>query len=371
MQATAAKAIFVDGNSNRRRSVELRVGVDLEIIEHGEIIASWPWDTIRKADSGAGELRLNSTSGPKLARLYVADPEFANTIASFSPSLFRGVVRRTSTWKIVSWSVAAAISIILVGLFGVPYAADRLAPLLPQSVDNRIGEMVDSQVKAIFGRQLCENPAGKQAYNVLVNKLAKAGNVAIPLRAGVLNSPVKNAIALPGGRIYFFRGLLDVTKSVDEFAGVLAHEIGHAHHRDGLRKVLQAGGTSYLLGLLFGDVAGAGAVVFAARVLLDKAYTRTVEVRADGFAIEAFRRLGRSAAPMGELLVRITGKQSGKRSAILASHPFSEDRLARMKNAQPEITGPPLLNAAQWQALKSICDGLPRGKGKGKGKAGK
>ena len=250
--------------------------------------------------------------------------------------------------------------------------------------------MVDKQVRSVFGKQVCEAPAGKQAYQALVDKIAKAGNIKAPLHAAVLNSPIKNAIALPGGRIYFFRGLLDVAENPDELGGVLAHEIGHVHHRDGLRKVLQAGGTSYLLGLLFGDVTGAGAVILAARVLLDKAYTRTAEFRADGFAIEAFKRLGRSAAPMGHLLLRVTGKQSGEKSgkksgeksdkdsgknsgknsgkkfAFLASHPFSEDRLARMKKAMPVHTGPPLLTDAQWKALKNVCAGLPKKKSKKK-----
>lgn len=363
MAESNSTGVFVDGVSNRRRTVQVRIGINLDMLEGDQVIASWPWDSIRKADAARDELRLRSVEGPELARLNVADPQVSKTIVSYSPSLLKGTAGgRTSTPKIVAWSIAAAVSILFVGLVGVPYAADRLAPLLPYSVENRIGDMVDRQVKAVFGSKTCDDPAGKKAYLSLVTKITKAGNIKIPLHAAVLNSSVKNAIALPGGRIYFFRGLLREARNPDEFAGVLAHEIGHVHHRDGLRKLLQAGGTSYLLGLLFGDVTGAGAVIFAGRVLLDKAYTRTAEYRADGFAIEVFKKFGRSPAPMGELLLRITGKQGSKKSTILASHPFSEDRLKRMKEAVPVSTGEPLLSTVEWNALKGICANLPAAK---------
>lgn len=356
MEEAGTNATFLDGTSNRRRDVTVRAALDLEIAESGQIIARWPWDTIRRADKAHGALRFRSTQGPDLARLDVTDPAFARTIEAYCPNLGNsGVIGRTSTARIVLWSIAAAFSLLLVGLYGVPYAADKLAPLLPQSFDDRLGDVVDGQVRTIFGNRTCEAPDGVKAYQKLVSKLAEAGALKAPLKAAVLDSGVKNAVALPGGKVYFFKGLLQQAKSPDEVAGVLAHELGHVHHRDSMRKLLQAGGTSFLLGLLFGDVTGAGAVIIATRTLLDKSYSREAEYRADGYAIETMRKLGRSAAPMGELLVRITGANGKSRFTILASHPFSGARLERMKKAMAVHTGEPLLSAAEWEALKAIC----------------
>ena len=53
--------------------------------------------------------------------------------------------------KIVGWSLAAAISIVCVVLFGVPLAADRLAPLVPKPIERRIGDASEVQMKTIFG----------------------------------------------------------------------------------------------------------------------------------------------------------------------------------------------------------------------------
>ena len=142
-----------------------------------------------------------------------------------------------------------------------------------------------------------------------------------PFDAQVLSSALPNAFALPGGKIYVLDGLLQRARNPDEVAGVIAHELGHVHHRDNMRKVIQTGGTSFLIGLLFGDVLGGGAMIFAARSLLDASYSREAERNADLFAIEVMHKLGRSPRPMGELLFRITGAEATKTVTILTSHP--------------------------------------------------
>lgn len=353
----AGRAHFFDGKSNRRREVSLQLGPTLEIREGGSLLASWPWEWIRRADSARTHLRLRSANAEPLARLDIQDESLAHRIEQRCPLIdAEDASGRSSTGRIVGWSIAAAISILLVGFYGVPFAADRIAPLLPQSFENRLGDMVDGQVKAIFGRRTCDAEAGQKAFTKLVGKLEQAGQLRVPLRAEVLDSNVKNAIALPGGQVYFFRGLLNEAKNPDEVAGVLAHELGHVHHRDGMRRLLQTGGTSFLLGLLFGDVTGAGAVIIATRTLLEASYSREAETAADAFSISTMLALKRPVEPMGELLVRITGKQRGKGLDILASHPFSEDRLARMKKAGTGAIGEPLITDEEWKALKSICD---------------
>ena len=56
-------------------------------------------------------------------------------------------------------------------------------------------------------------------------------------------------------------------------------------------------------------------------------------------------------------MFRITGKEGGSSLTILASHPLTEDRLARMTREDRANSGPPLLDDKEWAALKKICSG--------------
>ena len=191
---------------------------------------------------------------------------------------------RRGVAKIVGWSMAAAVSIVCVVLFGVPLAADRLAPLVPKPIERRIGDASEVQVKTIFGRNACEDAAGKAAFIKLVNRLRDAAGLDDDsMTAGVLPTPVPNAFALPGGKVFVLKGLLDKAESPDELAGILAHELGHLKHYDNMRGLIYNGGTSFLIGLLFGDVTGSSAVIFASRSVVEASYSREAETAADTF----------------------------------------------------------------------------------------
>ncbi|WP_371748271.1 M48 family metallopeptidase [Bradyrhizobium sp. CCBAU 53338] len=354
------KAIFFDGLSSRRRQVVLTLGDALEIVEPSDgqaTVTRWAYAEIRRADSPAGTLRLTSMSAPPLARLEIRDAALSAGLVARCPSIDEHQTTGRGVAKIVGWSVAAAISIVSVVLFGVPLAADRLAPLVPKPIERRIGDASEVQVKTIFRGAACDDAAGQAAFRKLVNRLRDAAGLDDDsMTAGVLRTSVPNAFALPGGKVYLLSGLLDKAENPDELVGILAHELGHLKHSDNMRGLIYNGGTSFLIGLLFGDVTGSSAVIFASRSVVEASYSREAETNADTFAIEIMHALGRSPKPAAELMFRITGKEGGSGlSTILASHPLTEDRLARMTKEDRPASGPPLLTDKEWQALKGIC----------------
>ena len=352
--------MFFDGRSSRRRTVALTFGDRLLIADidaPGGPLASWPYDAIRRVDGAAGAMRLACTTAPPLARLELRDPAIRADILRRCPALDGpGSTSAVSVSRIVSASLAAAAAILAMVWFGMPLLADRLAVVLPYAWERPLGDAVDTRVRALFGAA-CEDPAGAAALHKLVGRLQETARLPIAPEPVVLRSNVPNAFALPGGRVYVLAGLLDKSQSPDELAAVLSHELGHVANRDGLRRLLREGGTSFLVGLLFGDITGSGAVLMTGRLVLSASHSRAAESDADAFAVKVMHSLGRPAAPMGALLQRITGSGEDGIPSILRDHPLTPDRMAMLEADDTAATGPALLAAAEWQALKRMCSG--------------
>src|SRR6476659_8584344 len=118
-------AVFLDGRSNRKRGVTLRFATGLDIIEQGAVVETWSYDQVRRVDGPAAMLRLGCTGALPLARLEVSDPATQAMIAAYCRLLDANTTAR-QTGRIVFWSLAAVCSILLLTVFGIPLAADRL-----------------------------------------------------------------------------------------------------------------------------------------------------------------------------------------------------------------------------------------------------
>ena len=353
-------AVFFDGRSSRRYIVALAFNDWLEIADpaapDGPPLAVWPYDAMRRVDSPEGALRLACMMAPPLARLELRDPAERDNIFRLCGSLDGpGSAAPISVRRIVAASIAAATAIIAMAWFGMPVLANRLAAVMPYSWEKSLGDAVDSQVLSLFGNT-CAKPKGAAALRKLVGRLQTVANLPIPPDPAVLRSTIANAFALPGGRIYVLSGLLKISETPDELAGVLSHELGHVAHRDGLRRLIRDGGTSFLVGLMFGDVTGSGAVLMAGRSVLSASYTRDDETGADRFAVSIMHALERPIAPLGALLQRIIGPARPEAPSILASHPLTVERKAMLEAENVPATNPTLLDDGEWQDLKRICD---------------
>ncbi|MBM3527105.1 MAG: M48 family metallopeptidase [Alphaproteobacteria bacterium] len=365
---TTGPAIYFDGLTSARHDVTVEATPEVLRIRaaDGAEIAEWRYQDLRHQSAPDHVLRLGRTGDTVLARLEVHDPTLAHTIDEHADTLDRtGAAERRVRTRVIVWSFAAAVSLVLVGIFGLPALADRIAPLVPLSVEHKFGLAVDAQVRSMLnpgsskgpfecGLAAVEKP-GRAALDNLVKRMETAAGLPIPLKVAVVRRADANAIALPGGHIYVFQGLINRTRSADELAGVIAHEIGHVANRDGTRSVLQAAGLSFLFGVLLGDFTGGGVVVIAARSVMQKAYSREVETAADRYGVRLMGKIGGDVRAFGSILGRIAGGEPG--ISILQNHPLTKDRIAAVNAAAGDAPAPaqPLLTPAEWADLKQIC----------------
>lgn len=368
MESLASGAgIFYDGKTSARHEVAVTLSASgLHVEGHdGAVMADWPYSDLEEMAAPARMLRLGRRGNAVLERLEILDPAFAHEIDVRAHHVDRtGTLARRQRVRVIGWSIAATVSLVLVAWFGVPAIAERLAPVLPAAVERKLGDAVDMQVRGQLdtknaganfecGNAPSEQP-GRAALDKLVKRLEAVAGLGIPLQTQVVRRDETNAVALPGGRIYVFHGLIAKAENADEVAGVIAHEIGHVAHRDGTKAVLQGAGLSFLFGMLLGDFVGGGAVVIAARTVLQTSYSREAEAAADGYGVQLMNLAGGDARALAAMLGRIGGAtEPGMK--ILLDHPETKARVATINKLAVPRSGPPFLSAAEWSALKGIC----------------
>jgi predicted Zn-dependent protease len=164
---------------------------------------------------------------------------------------------------------------------------------------------------------------------------------ATPVTFTVLDSPVINAMALPGGYIYVTRGMLAHLNNEDQLATVIAHEIGHVAARHAARQAWQQqmgqglllGGAvlSKGLGLPAGNILNFGGM--AAQLFLLR-YSREDELEADKLGVEYAMGAGydsREVIGLFQTLDRMQEKEGQSMPSFLATHPNPGDRIQRIR----------------------------------------
>ncbi|MFP5454326.1 M48 family metallopeptidase [Rhizorhabdus sp.] len=255
---------------------------------------------------------------------------------------YGGAIDRVGLW----WAVGIAMVVSALVLLGAITGLDLLARAIPYAWEQKLGDAISGD----FGAQACRTAGGQKALDDLARRLSPSDR---PIRIGVVNIPVVNAVALPGGRILIFQGLIEKARSPDEVAGVLAHEIGHVENRHVMVALLRRFG----LGLLIGS---GGTAAEYGQALLDARYSRAAESEADAFSVKQLLQAGISPAATAGFFRRMSKEEAGMGGPLvyLASHPSSDERRRRFEAAAKAGTAfRPALSPPQWAALRSICAG--------------
>jgi Zn-dependent protease with chaperone function len=365
----SGSGIFFDGTTSERQDVSVELAPAWLVIRGagGNILATWPYAEVEQLSAPDGVLRVGRHRDSTLARLEVTDPAFAAALDDIATTVDRtGSMESRARIKVVMLTIAAAASLAFMALFALPEIAARLTVLMPHGLERKLGEAVDAQMRSSLDSGKaglpfeCGTAAGERPGRAVLDRLAtmltQAASLPGSLHISVVRRTEPNAVALPGGHIYVFEGILAKAETPDELAGVIAHEIGHVARRDGMRSMLQTAGLSFLFGMVLGDFVGGGAVILAAKTLLQSSYSRDTEAAADAFGVGLMNKIGGNADALGKILGRVAGTH-GMTPRILLDHPETQERVATIHSMAAPASGKPLLGSAEWAALKRICTG--------------
>ena len=260
----------------------------------------------------------------------------------------RGVERRFKLW----WAALAAVALLPVfALVLLVTRADDavgwLVKFIPPAQEAKLGDLVLAQTRAQM--RVIESGPAVDAVRTLGQRLT-TGSV-YTYRWLVVENPELNAFAAPGGVVVVYSGLLKAAKTPEEAAGVIAHEVAHAELRHGLQGMVKGLGLRAGASVLLGDWSGA-ALGHAMTSLVEMKFSREAEAQAD---TEGLRRLVAARinpAGMADFMDTLAQQSSGaKVPEMLSSHPASEDRAKRLREAASAHTGPWDVLALDWAAV--------------------
>jgi predicted Zn-dependent protease len=243
---------------------------------------------------------------------------------------------------------AAGVIALAGGCVINPVTGDRELALVSADQEIAIGEQQYEPSQQMQGGEYALDPELTAYVAGVGQKLAAVSDRDLPYEFVVLNSSVPNAWALPGGKIAVNRGLLTELQSEAELAAVLGHEIVHAAARHGAL-AMQRG--LLLQGALLATQVAAqrndygslavGAASLGAQ-LLTMRNSREAELESDLYGMRYMAAAGydpNAAVALQETFVRLSeqsGGRGGRLATLFASHPPSEERVA--KNSETAAT---------------------------------
>lgn len=213
-----------------------------------------------------------------------------------------------------------------------PVTGKKQLVLMSEKQEISMGQEADPEIMAFFGRY--EDPELQEFITEMGNEMAAVSHRSkLDYEFKIVDSPAINAFAVPGGFVYFTRGIMAHFNNEAEFAGVLGHEIGHVTARHSV--IQQRNAMLGQLGLIAGVVLVPELSQFMEPLsqgvqLAMLSFGRGAERQSDELGVEYSSRIGYDASEMAgffNTLARQREKSGGSPvPEFLSTHPSPADR---------------------------------------------
>lgn len=232
----------------------------------------------------------------------------------------RAVLVATILW------VAIPVTLVLEGL---PRLSVAISHSIPVAYEKRLGEFILGQLSFLMARESSKEPLERQRR--LQQRFADmAIRANLPNTQLLIRTGPVNALALPGNTIVLMDGLVKRLND-DQVMAVVAHELGHLHHRHVMQRIVSIGMLEGVIESLAGGNSQAAKVgsLFSS-ALLSSAYTRAQETQADTYAIELLKAQSESGLAYAQALqffLVYEKQQNAVSGGWASSHPSTQERL--------------------------------------------
>lgn len=239
--------------------------------------------------------------------------------------------------------ITLALLALLVYCAVNPVTGKRQLMLLSQSDEIALGQQTDKQVMQTYG--IYDDPELNAYVNSIGQRMAKLTHRPnLKYTFKVLDTPMVNAFAVPGGYLYFTRGILCYLNNEAELAGVMGHELGHVNARHSAVQYsrTQLAQLGLGVGMIFSEKFRqyAGLAQFGVGMLFLR-FSRDNERQADDLGVEYSLKAGYDPDYMAAFFETLERMNPGAdRSGLpswFATHPNPKDRVVAVQRKTKEL----------------------------------
>ncbi len=237
--------------------------------------------------------------------------------------------------------VKKAVSLFI--LFGIltgcavnPVTGKREFMLISESEEVAMGKKYDPQISQMYG--VYNDEKISKYVNDLGQRMAKISHRPhLNYEIKVMDSPVINAFAVPGGYVYITRGILAYLNSEAELAGVMGHEIGHVTARHSAKQQSKAQLAQIGLGLGSVFIEGFdqyGGLAGQAVGLMFLKFGRDDERQSDKLGVAYSTQIGYDSNEMSNFFKVLNKMHSTGTNSLpdfLSTHPDPGERVVTVK----------------------------------------
>lgn len=211
-----------------------------------------------------------------------------------------------------------------------------IAEKVPISVEQALGDHLFNLQFAKSSKMITDPEIISELNTLAQPLLSTVEHTGFDFRIHIMEDKSANALALPGGNIVVFTGLIEQSERAEELLGVLAHEMAHVVERHSLKQMISEMSGYILFNII---TAGAGDLVYVigdnARGFLSKDYSRTQEQDADEKGFEYLVQAEISPDGLIQFFEKLDQEENIMDSEILSfasTHPSSKNRVKNLNN---------------------------------------
>ncbi len=266
--------------------------------------------------------------------------------------------------KLIYITVFALLAVFLTDCAKNPVTGKKQVTFMSPAQEQALGDQSDPQIVGAYG--LYEDQRMQSFIDQKGSQMASVSHRPdLKFTFRILDSPVVNAFALPGGYVYFTRGIMAHFNNEAEFAGVLGHEIGHITARHSAQQYTKQ--VFGQIGLIAGIVVSPTFRQFAEQAnqglsLMFLKFGRDNESESDQLGVEYSTKIGYDAHEMADFFKTLGRLQQQAGASIpdfLSTHPNPVDRFGKVHSAADEWQVKyPQAKKVNSEAYLRLIDGL-------------